>query len=571
MGVRGRVALAAGVTVALGTACVAPGAAPEERTDRVVARPASVQPAAGHPGKARPTTDVVLVLMDDFSWNLLPTLRQAQDMAREGAWYRHSYVVDTLCCVSRTSLLTGQYPHQTGVLTNTPNTPNDLGPIGGFAAYRDHGNGRRSVNVRLQEAGWTTGLIGKFLNKYYEVTYATPPVVPPGWTLFQPFLPTAYDGWDFEMVHAEDGRTTVERVAAPPARATRAQKDAAYAGNVIADLAVDFVREHRDDAAPYFLVVTPFAPHSRITPEPHYRGDPEFPAAFADRPAPGRPGNCGPVVCSDLHAARLPGFGDDQADNVPRRLDGSLAEQWRPATGDAPDEATASSRLRQRAQMVQSVDRTLTRLREAVGPDAYVVLTSDNGFHLGHHGLGDGKGTPFVADTRVPLLVTGPDVVPGPRDEVVSNLDLAPTLEEVAGLRPAGFRAGTSLLPGLREPGTDRRRFTFFEHTWAPSLASDPDRNYAGGTMNLVPSYLAVRSRDALLVRYDLDPDWERVDHAYEMYDYRDVGWERTDVVADPAHRALRDRLLRRLRAFDRCMGVTGDDRVPSRCRRLTD
>ena len=573
MGVLGRVALVAALASALVTGCTGPAAHDDGEpgaTRPVITRPPPQPQQPVERVEPDHPSDVVVVLMDDFSLDLLPTMRQARHMARVGASYRHSYVVDSLCCVSRTSLLTGQYPHQTGVLTNTPNTPNPFGPVGGYEAYATYGNAERSVNVRLREAGWTTGLIGKFLNKHYDGNGVTLPEVPPGWSLFQPFMPTAYDGWDFEMLRADAHGATMEQVPAPPATATPAEKDAAYAGTVISDLAVEFVREHRDDRRPYLLVVSPFAPHSRVWPAPHYPGDPKFPPAFADRPRPGHPGNCGPVECSDLDATRIPGFADDQHDNVPMRADGSPAAQWRPTTLRAPDGDRATETLRHRARMVQSVDRMLARLRKAVGPDTYIVLTSDNGFHLGHHGLGDGKGTPFASDVRVPLLVTGPGIPRGVRDAVVSNLDLAPTLEELAGLRPARFRAGTSLVPSLRDADADRRRFTFFEHTWAPSFGLDPDANYAGGTMDLIPSYLAVRSRDALLVRYDLDPSWEDVDHAYELYDYRDIGWERTNVFGDPARRALRDRLLRRLEMFEACLRVTRNDAVTPRCRRST-
>ena len=572
MGVGRKVALVAGLMSALASGCTSRVAPEGEDAAAVpmVVRPTPQQQTVGNVIEPDHGSNVVLVVMDDFSWDLLPTLRQAREMARDGASYRHSYVVDSLCCVSRTSLLTGQYPHQTGVLTNTANTPNPLGPVGGYEAYAAHGNAERSVNVRLQEAGWTTGLIGKFLNEYDDAGGTGLPPVPPGWTVFQPFLPTAYDGWDFEVLRADADGATLEHVAAPPAGATQAEKDAAYAGTVIADLAVGFVRKHRDDRKPYFLVVAPFAPHSRIGRESHYPGDPVFPAAFGDRARPGRSGNCGTVECADLDASTLPGFSDDQSDNASVHRDGSEARQWRPAAGGDPDGRVFSRMLRDRAQMVQSVDRMLVRLRRAVGPDTYVVLTSDNGFHLGLHGLKAGKGTPFVSDVRVPLLVTGPGVVPGARETVVSNVDLAPTFEDMAGLRPARFRSGTSLVPSLRDPTADRRRFTYFEHTWAPSLGLDPDRSYAGGTMDLIPSYLAVRGRNALLVRYDLDPAWEGVDHAYELYDYREVGWERTNVFADPGHRGMRDRLLRRLDAFAECLDVTRDDAVPPRCRRLT-
>ena len=85
------------------------------------------------------------------------------------------------------------------------------------------------------------------------------------------------------------------------------------------------------------------------------------------------------------------------------------------------------------------------------------MLTSDNGFHLGQNGLGRGKGTPYDTDVRVPLLVTGPGVVPGTRQEVTSNIDLAPTFEELAGLAPAPYRSGLSLVPTFGRPEAGAR------------------------------------------------------------------------------------------------------------------
>jgi arylsulfatase A-like enzyme len=515
---------------------------------------------------------MVLVLMDDFSLDLLPTMRQARQMARDGASYRYSYVVDSLCCVSRASLLTGQYPHQTGVLTNTPNTPNDLGPIGGFEAYAAHGNAQRSVNVRLHEAGWTTGYVGKFLNRYFYRPGQPPPPVPPGWSDWQPVFRDAYDGWDFTVMEASADEVRVRHVAAPPARSSDEAKDAMYAGTVIADRAVAFIRNHRDDKAPFFLVVAPFATHSTIANEHHYPGDPDYPPAFADRRSAGDPGDCGPVSCLDLSVQDLPGFADDQADNTPRRTDGSPAAQWRP-DAERPDPRAAAATLRTRAQMAQSVDRALARIRKAAGPGAYLLVTSDNGLHLGQHGLDShkgSKGTPFASDVAVPLLVTGPSVVPGPRDAVVSNIDIAPTLEALAGLTPARFRSGTSLLPSLRDPAADRRRFAFFEHTWAPSLGFDPDANYSGATIDLIPSYLAVRSRTGLLVRFDLDPDWRDEAHAWEFYDYTRVEWERTNLYARPAYDRRIARLTRLLLRFEACHRFKGVDAVAARCRNLT-
>ncbi|HYH34280.1 MAG TPA: sulfatase-like hydrolase/transferase [Nocardioides sp.] len=547
----------------------APQAGPQVATRTPTSAPATPRPERpGEQPAARPAS-VVLVLMDDFSMDLLRTMPQARVMQREGASYENAYVVDSLCCVSRSSLLTGQYPHQTGVLTNTANTPNPVGPLGGWEAFESYGNTRRSVNVRLQRAGWTTGYVGKFLNQYQYVPGAAPPPVPAGWTDWQPVFSNAYNGWDFDVLEADEDGVDVDHVDAPPRDASEEAKDAAYVGTVIAERALDFVREHRDDRAPYFLTVATYGTHARVGPDPHYRGDPGFPPAFRDRATAGRPGNCGAVACSDLGVADLPGFGDDQADNRPRRADGSRAPQWRPDV-PAVGRASAVATLRARAQMAQSIDRMVARIREEAGPGTHVVLTSDNGFHVGQHGLDRGKGTPFASDVQVPLLVTGPGVVPGVRSELVSNLDLAPTLEELAGLRPAAYRSGTSLLPGLVDPTADRRRYTFFEHTWAPSLGVDPDAAHAGGTTDSVPSYLAVRSHDGLLVRLDLDPSWEGTDHAWEFYDYGATGWEQANGYADPVHRDDVSRLAERMAAFEECLRFTRDDAVPDRCRSLT-
>jgi arylsulfatase A-like enzyme len=220
--------------------------------------------------------------------------------------------------------------------------------------------------------------------------------------------------------------------------------------------------------------------------------------------------------------------------------------------------------------MVQTVDRMLGRILEVVDANTYVVLTSDNGYHLGPGSLGRGKGTPYDVDVRVPLVVTGPGVLPGPRDDMVSNIDLAPTFEALAGVTPPAYRSGRSLVATLSKPSRAPHDYVFLEHTWSPSLGgSDPDRWYSGAAIDVIPSYVAVRSRNALLVRLDLDPSWEGVEVAWEFYDYRDAPYERTNTFADPAKRAEVRRHLERLRGFVRCRTVTHDEPVPRRCAAL--
>ena len=203
--------------------------------------------------------------------------------------------------------------------------------------------------------------------------------------------------------------------------------------------------------------------------------------------------------------------------------------------------------------MVQSIDRMIGRIRQAVGHNTYLLLTSDNGFHLGQHQLNGGKGTPYDSDTRVPLLVVGPDVVSGPRRQYVSNIDLAPTLEELAGLDPPRYRSGISFAKTLRRRHAPTARYAFFEHTFALSVRGQPDPDLATHqTTNIVPSFIAVRGNRGLLVRFDLDKSWKGTDYAWELYRY-DRPWEDANVFATDHHQTWARDLMERLHMWEAC------------------
>jgi arylsulfatase A-like enzyme len=293
--------------------------------------------------------------------------------------------------------------------------------------------------------------------------------------------------------------------------------------------------------------------------DPAYADESLFPAAYRDRPGGSeRRGDCGLVGCRGLTTRDLPGFrdrGSAQWNRHPHTLNRSQAQ----------------TNLRDRARMAQSVDRMVLRILRQVDDNTYVVLTSDNGFHLGQMGLLRGKGTAYDTDTRVPLLVVGPRVAPGSRDTMVSNIDLAPTFEELAGVPTPPYRSGRSLVPTLADPDAAVSDYVFFEHTFSMSRpGDDPDRPFTGGGLNVIPSYVAVRSRTALLVRNDLDRRWGRHRYAYELYDYGDQSWERTNQYADPDHAAERATLMAKLDEWDACARLRRGQAVPDSCRSLT-
>jgi arylsulfatase A-like enzyme len=512
--------------------------------------------------------NIVLVVMDDFSLDLVQTLRSAREMRRRGADYSHAFVVDSLCCVSRSSLFTGQYPHQTGVRTNTSGNASGM-PLGGWSAFESNGNPERSFNVALQQSGYTTGFVGKYLNEYEWIPGRALPPAPPGWSELNVVFGSGYDGWDFASTNLSNGRLQVEQHEAPPLSAPMATRDKAYAGSVIDDYAMSFIKRHQAGDAPYFLEVAAYAPHNRTQPKPYYPGDPVFPPMFRDRPHDGRPGNCGRVACADLTTRDLHGFGDNRKDNHPLTSKGTPAQRWNTRTN--PFRAAVSvNDLRNRAMMAQSVDRTVRKILRSVDDNTYVVLTSDNGFHLGQNGLGRGKGTAYDTDVHVPLFVVGPGVVKGKRAELTSNLDLAPTFEEIAGLAPQPYRFGASLLPTFGDPAVVRRNYVFFEHTAQALTHQDPDAALNGDELDRIPSYVAVRSATGLLIRYDFDNAGERTDYGYEFYSYKNRSWEKTNAFAKPRHAPEVQVLLDKLTAFDLCAVQAGNERVVDSCRSTT-
>jgi len=503
-------------------------------------------------GKPRPQVDiapalapgeranVVFILMDDFSAELLQQMPEAMRMKEQSAYFTNAFVADSLCCSSRAVTLTGMYPHNNGVSTNSTGA-DPANPEGGFPAFQARRNGTRTFAYSMNNrgAGYRTIFSGKYLNEYRP---SSGDPAQPGWDEWNVVGGGGYRGWDYNMFQVKNRAGS--RVLG---RTYYGLEDEAYLTDVLRRNAVEEIADAELQSEPYVFEIAPFSTHAR-SPGPAHYDDPLFPPAPRDRPANGGEtgGNCGTTPCSMLNIEDLSGYNDDQFDNRPIYPDGTVATRWhRNREFDAERTARFTTYYRDRARMAQSLDQLLAKVRAAVGPKTYVVLTSDNGLHLGQHRLTMGKGTAYGHDVGVPLLVSGPGVRPGPRDQMVSNVDLAPTFETMAGLTPTADRDGGSLLPMLRDADAPGPRFVFIEHTRPTPAADDPDNEV--GT-ELVPSYIAVRSKDALLVRYDLERSPDAVDYAYEFYrGLAEPGaFEETNTydIADPLVQLMTERLL---------------------------
>ncbi|HEX7292221.1 MAG TPA: sulfatase [Conexibacter sp.] len=430
--------------------------------------------------------NVVFVLTDDLSSDLLPYMPNVRRLQQRGTSFSNYFVTDSLCCPSRASILTGQYPHDTGIFRNT-------GADGGFLAFQARGLEQETYATSMQGVGYRTALMGKYLNQYAPGRVRTAlgaPYVPPGWTDWT-VTGNGYQGFNYRLA-----RTV--RIVRHGFRA----RD--YLTNVLAREGLGFLRQSAVAGAPFMLNVWTFAPHAPAVPAP--RDARRF---------------------AELTAPRDPSFDEADMSDKPAWLRGHAP------LSDA-QEARIDATFRDRVRSVQAVDRMIGRLLRrlralGVARNTYVVFSSDNGFHLGQHRLTPGKLTAYDPDVRVPLIVTGPGVPAGRTvDAMVENTDLCPTFAELAGAPPPPNADGRSLVPLLHpdaDPAAaaDWRDAVLVEHHGNVGGFGDPDAPPAGS--GNPPSYEALRSREQLYVEY-ADGERELYDLASDPFQLRNLADE---------------------------------------------
>jgi N-acetylglucosamine-6-sulfatase len=430
---------------------------------------ASAQAGSRAAGPADPATappNVVFVLTDDLSWNLVQYLPQVRRLQAEGMTFDDYTVTDSLCCPSRSSIFTGRFPHDTGVFTNG-------GSDGGFGFFHGHGEESQTFATALSAKGYRTAMMGKYLNGYDPAATlgGSQPYVPPGWSEWD-VAGNGYPEFNYDL----NVNHTVVHFGSRP-------QD--YLTDVLAGKGADFIAASAAAHSPFLLEVATFAPHAPYTPAPRDVND--FPG---------------------LTAPRGPAF-----DTLPTDAPPWLAGRT-PLTDK--EKTAIDTAFRKRAQAVQAVDRLIGTLRAAlatagVAGNTYVVFSSDNGYHMGQYRLNPGKMTAFDTDIRVPLVVAGPQVPTGKTStSPVENIDLAPTFQQLGGAPVPSTVDGRSLAPLLRGgTGAGWRTTALVEHHGPDTLADDPD--LPAPNSGNPPSYEAIRTDTYTYVEY--------VDGSREYYD----------------------------------------------------
>jgi len=389
-------------------------------------------------------------------------------IAKGGMRFDNCFCTNSICAPSRASIITGKYSHLNGVINNAVR----------FDASQ------QTFPKLLQEAGYQTAMIGK-------------------WHLKSE--PTGFDYWN--VLPGQGAYHDPQFI-----EMGRRVKHKGYVTDLITDFAVGWLKRIRKDR-PFCLMCHHKAPHRNWQPDAKHAD------MYKARPVPE------PETFNDDYAGR-----GTAAHTAKMRIDRDLTPRdlkMSPPEGLSP-EALKKWKYQRYMQdylaCVASVDDNVGRLLDyldesGLARNTLVVYTSDQGFYLGDHNWFD-KRFMYEESLRMPLLVRCPGrIKPGRvNDDMVLNVDFAPTFLHCAGVTTPGDMQGRSLAPLLQGTTPGDWRTAMYYHYYEFPGAHSVRRHYG------------VRTKRHKLIHYYHDMD------EWELFDLTADPHELKSVYVDPAY-----------------------------------
>ena len=464
--------------------------------------------AGSAPGNAQTRPNIVFLFSDDHAAHALSAYRTHLEygarlpdtpnldrLAEGGMLFVNSFVTNSICGPSRATVLTGQYGHLNGVMTNRePFHPDNV-----------------TFPRLLHDAGYATALFGKWHLKSDPVGFDHYEILSGQGPYYNPVLHTGGDSTRFT----------------------------GYTQDIITERALEWMDERGPDGAPFLVMLNYNAPHRYWDPGPEqlalYR-DTLFaePATFWDDGARrtsafrmqemeiGKD-----LFVRDLKLETPVGLTAEQLSRWNEHYaPENLAFERAGLTGDARTRWQYQRYITDYMRVVAALDANVGRLLDRIDARAdagntVVVYTSDQGFFLGDHGWFD-KRWMYEESLRTPLLVRWPGTVAAGavNTDLVMNLDLAQTFLDIAGVAAPASMQGASLVPLLRgETPADWRDAIYYQYFEYPDW-------------HMVHRQYGVRTRDYKLIHYyelgewelfDLRRDPEEMNSVYDEAQYADV------------------------------------------------
>lgn len=427
-------------------------------------------------GAERP--NVVFLLVDDWRWNAVgcmgdPIVKtpHIDALAKEGVVFENMFVTTSICSVSRASIFTGQWSRRHGIVD--------------FATGLSDEQWSETYPALMRKAGYQLGLVGKLGVGNEQAMKARE---------------KDFDFW--RGVSGQGGKFFIE-----PDDPQRKHLTAKFG-----DAALEFLKG-MEKGRPFCLSVSFSAVHARDKQPREFQPDVRDEGLYEDVEIPM------PALATEEAFAKLPEF--------VKTSEGRKRWGWR-----FDEVGKAQGILKDYYRLVTGVDREVGRIREVLqsrglAENTVIVVTGDNGFALGDRGLAD-KWFMWDEDLRVPLVLYDPRLAVEQRGRRIAamalNVDHAPTLLELAGIKIPTRMQGRSLVPLMKgDRPEDWRTEYFYEHLVFPKI---------------IPPVEGVRTERWKYIRWvNSEPLVE------ELYDLESDPLEQSNLVGENAHLAKLEEL----------------------------
>ncbi|OUW16234.1 MAG: acetylglucosamine-6-sulfatase [Opitutales bacterium TMED158] len=432
------------------------GIASHELWAEVAPVPSEVAPRKIENAKPR---NVVFILSDDHRYDAMSFLDHPfadtphmDSMAANGVHLKNAFVTTSLCSPSRASILTGLYTFRHRVIDNQRMVP----------------QGTLFFPQYLQKAGYNTGFVGK-----WHMGHANDDPRP---------------GFDYWVSFKGQGKYF------PPTpdytinvNGERVKQDG-YITTLLTDYAMEFLEDQKGKDAPFFLYLSHKAVHDPFTPESKYQGK------LADEPM-FYPPSAEPVIGNELNRPRwlLDQRNSWHGMDFPLHTDDGL-------------EALYKNYCEALCSVDDSVGAVLEQLKKmGIYEETLVIYMGDNGFLFGEHGLFD-KRVAYETSSRVPMLMQCPELFDGGTvvDEVVANIDIAPTVMEAMGVSKPPHMDGQSFIPLAQGKEIPWRDYFLYVYYWEQNYPQTPTHFSLRGDRFKYTTYYGLWDTDEL---FDIQAD----------------------------------------------------------------
>ena len=516
-----------------------------------VAGIAATAPAA--PAAPGGPPNVIVVMTDDVTYDQMQLMPNFRRLERMGATFTNAFASYPLCCPARATFLTGQYAHNHGVKSNFYSTG------GGFEGLEGQDN---TLPVWLQDAGYETAFVGKYLNEYGGRDRE---LIPPGWNDWNGLIDYStynYFNWAINRngkVEYHGDRDYIESLIELAEATSTDRADSPTQGLAmgveIFDPVEDFGSEDQEDYQvdatgriadeslaqlaegedPFFLYYAPIAAH-RETDYEEVGGIRDVPLTTDPRP-PERYED----TYDDVELPRDPSFDEADVSDKPKTVNGRASLDAETIDRIERDNRGALGALRAADDGVGNLLDTLEEAGKL--EDTIVVYTTDQGFMQGQHRIDDHKYIPYEPSIHIPLAMAGPGIPAGEKvTDLVAAQDITATIVDAAGAEAGRELDGVSLLPSLEGSEPLPQRDILLE-----ALAPIVEFEIGNEAIDAQVPYYGLRTE-----RYKYI-DWSFGDE--ELYDLREDPYELENLADDPELAGVKERLAARAEALRACAG----------------